>query len=124
MNDNFLKETIDSMKPYTPRDVLYVMIGDAWTTWDEFARVADFTYNSGYGSELIHGRLLVVGEGWWLERADYDGAEWWDLKKTKTKPETHLPKLKRRDLLRPSILDCDWAKEKYLDEIFEGWEEE
>lgn len=49
---------------------------------------ADFTkkfvglyYDADFGRQEIAEDLVVVGDGWWLERAKYDGAEWWELKK-------------------------------------------
>ena len=35
--------------------------------------------------------LVVVGEGWWLERCDYEGAEWWEFKTLPIKSENISP---------------------------------
>lgn len=50
-------------------------------SWQEFASIAaDVVYDSGYGGNEIASELVVVGDDWWLERGEYDGAEWWDFK--------------------------------------------
>ena len=30
--------------------------------------------------------LLIVGDDWWLERHEYDGAEWWEFKTLPCEP--------------------------------------
>lgn len=40
------------------------------------------TYDSGYGKSEVAEDLVIVGDGWWLERNEYDGAEWWEYKET------------------------------------------
>ncbi len=44
--------------------------------------VFDVDYDNSYGAQEIASDLVVVGDGWWLERFEYDGAEWWDYKST------------------------------------------
>ena len=77
---NFLKETLDKMEEngVRPEDVQYVSTSEVWMTWEEFANIAKRTrYDSGYGLQEIEPSLRVVGIDWWLERAEYDGSEWW-----------------------------------------------
>jgi len=40
----------------------------------------DFTYGDGYGPRELLG-YVVFNDGTWLERAGYDGFEWWEYKK-------------------------------------------
>ena len=40
----------------------------------------DFSYNDGYGNQNLHGTVWLK-DGTWLERAEYDGSEWWEHKK-------------------------------------------
>jgi len=40
----------------------------------------DVNYNSGFGGQEIAKDLVVVGTGWWMERHEYDGSEWWEFK--------------------------------------------
>lgn len=55
---------------------------------DEFRRLAaSFDYDEGYGSVEVDGSLVVAGDGWWLERAEYDGSEWWEFRRPPEEPE-------------------------------------
>jgi len=91
---NLLKETLDTLAECnkTSADVLFVCC-DQYDrpaisfSWDEFAEIADFLYDNGYGGNEIHSSLKIVGDNWWLERGEYDGSEWWEFK---TMPE-HPP---------------------------------
>lgn len=93
--DNLLQETIDSLTFHEKNvsDVLWVgsFDGEYSMAWEEFAIIANVDYDDGFGSQKIAKDLVVVGRGWWMERGEYDGSEWWDFKtkpvrKTKTKP--------------------------------------
>ena len=37
-------------------------------------------YNSGYGCQTLYGTIVFKNSAW-LERGEYDGSEWWELKK-------------------------------------------
>lgn len=79
-NESLLEETLKVLKDreLRPEDVEYVLASKVWMTWEEFANAAKtIYYDSGYGLQEIKPSLKVVGNGWWLERAEYDGAEWW-----------------------------------------------
>lgn len=39
----------------------------------------DIMYDNGYGMQEIEG-FIVFNDNTWLERAEYDGSEWWDYK--------------------------------------------
>jgi len=43
----------------------------------------DFEYDNGYGIQLIKG-VVLMNDGCWFERSEYDGSEWWELKKPLT----------------------------------------
>lgn len=48
---------------------------------ENFERLAkQANYHSGYGAAHVPTDLVIVGKGWWLERGEYDGSEWWDFK--------------------------------------------
>lgn len=47
---------------------------------DEFAEKIDFDYDNGYGHQVVYG-VIKLTDGSWLERDEYDGAEWWELKR-------------------------------------------
>lgn len=88
--ENLLAETIDALleNNKTVADVLWCGTSEIYFDWEEYEKLANLIYNNGYGSPKIAIDLLIVGEDWWLERDEYDGSEWWELKTLKTKPKT------------------------------------
>jgi len=58
----------------------------------------DFEYYNGYGSVEVHSGLCVLlDDGAWLERAEYDGSEWFVLRRA-PKPNYDLPWGTKSDL--------------------------
>lgn len=45
--------------------------------------LADINYDNGYGGQELFG-TIVFKDGTWLERAEYDGSEWWAHRKLPT----------------------------------------
>jgi hypothetical protein len=86
MNRNLLEETIEVLAKHgkTPADVKFVTDEVCICTWDDFALGANKSYASGYGSNEVIRELHIVGDTWWLERGEYDGAEWWEYKERPT----------------------------------------
>ena len=82
---NLLNETLRKMEiwKHGPQDVAEVQ----WCsdkkkhccTWDVFAEASKgFNYDNGYGCAEVNITLVVLfKDGSWLERKEYDGAEWW-----------------------------------------------
>jgi hypothetical protein len=68
----------------TEEDILWVGSRDGvyGLSWSEFRPIADVTeFDSGYGgAEIAEDLVVVFGDGSWLERHEYDGAEWWEYK--------------------------------------------
>lgn len=64
--------------------------------WEEFAKLADHNYNSGFGHPSVAMDLVIVfKDGTWFSRWEYDGSEDWTFnrtptKKSHTKPITRL----------------------------------
>ncbi len=86
---NLLKETLAILQANgkSPSDVRWVGAHSApykkkiaEGSWDDFAKLAGFNYDDGYGGNEIESDLIVVGDDWWLERGEYDGSEWWEFK--------------------------------------------
>jgi hypothetical protein len=52
-----------------------------WTDeeFKTFLDQMDFEYDNGYGTQELFGTLWLT-DGTWLERAEYDGSEWWSHK--------------------------------------------
>lgn len=99
---NLLEETLKALSSNgkTPEDVLWV--GDHYykTTWDDFASIANFNYDNGYGGNEIEDSLYIVGDNWWLERGEYDGSEWWEFKTT--------PKCESEWFTKLLSVDANW----------------
>lgn len=89
---NLARETLDKLKEYNknPDSVMYVTDGKSYVWFDEFiAEAMRVNYDNGFGQAMINLNLVVVGDGWWLERSEYDGAEEWEYKEPPTKPFEH-----------------------------------
>jgi hypothetical protein len=99
---NLLQETLRKLKANskTPDDVLW--IGDWYESysWDEFAKVADFIYlpkarifdpqtlDPRSTIDALCSGFKIVGEDWWLERAEYwDRSEGWEFKTLPKRPK-------------------------------------
>lgn len=110
---NLLEETIEIITSHgkTINDVLWVGDEEIKTSWEDFACLANIKYNSGYGASEVAVDLLIVGKDWWLERSEYDGAEWWDFKTIPTKPNKTM-KLKALTIGQAKCLglkvSCGW----------------
>lgn len=94
---NLLVETLEIMKANGkfPEDVRWIGATQRYNfqsaapvlgTWADFAKVADFEYDAGYGGAEIEMDLVIVGGDWWLERGEYDGSEWWEFKSLPVMP--------------------------------------
>lgn len=85
--NSFLAETIKKIEGsgHVTEEVEWVGSSDGnyAISWEEFTKISNFDYDSGFGGEEIPVDLVVVGNDWWLERYEYDGSEWWEYK---TKP--------------------------------------
>lgn len=88
MRINLLDETLEVFRDFgiTPDQVLYVTDDVFWCTWDEFAIAANRKYDNGYGYQEVWPSLKIVGDGWWFERREYDGSEWWEFYTPPYKP--------------------------------------
>lgn len=79
---NLLKETKDILRAYGKRvkDITFVQGKDFGISVDKFLKLANTTYNEGYGSQKVAEDLIIGGDDWWLERHEYDGSEWWEYR--------------------------------------------
>ena len=91
--ENLLEETKNKLTVCrkAPKDVLWVGTDDGSEsiTWEEFAKIADFEYDDGYGAVEIRLDLVLVGKDWWLKRYEYDGDECWEYKEQPKLQENH-----------------------------------
>lgn len=80
MLTNLLSETKKKLElnGKTTDDVRYVTDRANYCSWEHFVEIANkINYDNGYGGAEINSNLAIVGDDWWLERREYDGAEWW-----------------------------------------------
>lgn len=89
---NFLESTINALvnNNKTIDDVLFVRNKTEQCSFIRFAEIVNnFTYINSFGCHEIDSDLVVVGkDGWWLERFNYDGTEYWVFKTTPTSIKT------------------------------------
>lgn len=78
---NFGKETRDAIHhcEYALDDIAWIGSRAVEIPIDQFFKVADNTdYYAGYGTaEMPMDLLIVMKDGSYFERAEYDGSEWW-----------------------------------------------
>lgn len=79
---NLLDETIEVLTYFMKSldDVIWIGDDKGEYTIEDFKKYANKLYDNGYGSQQVEPSLLIVGDDWWLERAEYDGSEWWEFK--------------------------------------------
>ena len=82
---NLLSETKEAIREskHTIDDILWIgsADGNLAISWDDFEKIADIDYDSGYGAQKIATDLVIVlKDKTWLERGEYDGSEWWDYR--------------------------------------------
>lgn len=97
MRINLLQETeqVLSKAGRTEDEILFVTDGEHSCFWLDFKdQIKNITYDNGYGGfEEININLKIVGYQWWLERATYDGSEWWTYKTCPKNPASPGPLL-------------------------------
>lgn len=76
---NFLEETLEYLEylKVSTDDVICVVYGDSYMSWDVFAKNADFRYDSGFGNVEISDKIFIYTRDYIMYRHEYDGAEEW-----------------------------------------------
>lgn len=97
---NLYEETIESLEFYgkSKEDVLFVVVSlNERTSIENFLdKAKKIDYDNGYGLQEINQNLKLVGIDWILERNEYDGSEWWEIKA--------MPKIEDFDYVEEYIL--------------------
>lgn len=78
---NLWKETVAELDKHgkTVADIKFVQTKKGRI--ENFEALAKkINYYDGFGGQEIEPSLVIVGDNWWLERAEYDGAEWFEFK--------------------------------------------
>lgn len=91
---NYADETINALlqKGYEVSDIDWIGTHDFTIPINEFFSAARNTnYDNGYGGIATPSDIVIVmKDGSWFERAEYDGSEWWIYKHAYIKPIIHL----------------------------------
>lgn len=99
---NLYEETLHIFTEHSkqPQDVLFVKFkNNSYTTIYQFLEIAKtINYDAGYGLQEISENIYIVGHDWWLERAEYDGAEWWEYKQLPQKDVLIQEKMTAKDI--------------------------
>jgi hypothetical protein len=80
---NLLTETKKELERegYTHEDIVFIGSRDGYyaCSWEEFEKLADFSYDEGFGGQAVADDLLIrMRDGSFFARGEYDGSEWWD----------------------------------------------
>lgn len=97
---NLLKETLKKIADsgLKAEDVLWCSTNNTYLSWEDFEKASiDLEYDNGYGRAEVPQDLKVVFKDCWLERREYDGAEWWEANRYPTKPDTKASEIKLQE---------------------------
>lgn len=89
---NFLEETIEEIRRagHKIEDVVCITDTKHYINWNDFKHLADFKYDASYGIHEIQLELtIILNNGTWLERREYDGKEWWVHCTAPTQPKEY-----------------------------------
>ena len=78
---NLLNETIEALGSIgmTFDDVKAIQVDGRRISVKRFSELADREYDNGYGTQLVLPTLvMIMNDGTWFVRAEYDGSEWWN----------------------------------------------
>ena len=88
MDTNAKTEFLNSTSTYIVECAIITRVGEediilkvdhSVVEYKEFLNKLDFTYDDGYGEQLLFGTIWLDNNTW-LERGEYDGSEWWEAK--------------------------------------------
>lgn len=71
----------DSAKIFT------LEVGYTQEEYNQFLDSLDFEYDRGYGLQELYGTVWLE-DGMWMERGEYDGSEWWEVRERPAIPES------------------------------------
>jgi len=89
---NLLKETLKNIETSNHNISDIIFIGSEKSgyscSWEEFEKLANKEYDSGYGAaEVAQDLIIVFSDGYKLYRGEYDGSEWWNHSRPFVMPE-------------------------------------
>ncbi len=116
---NLLKETLDTLKALKLKETDVVWVGskdgEFAVSWEKFKKIANVEYDSDFGGPEVAIDLVVVGKDWWLERAEYDGQEWWEFKKQPQQQKNPKPFNRVVSEVTTTIKELNIKKGEYYD---------
>ena len=89
---NLKTETLKVLREHnkTVEDIKFICSNNNNIPIEMFFIKADREYDDDYGVAEVDDCLMIVGDNWWLERAEYDGSEWWEFKTMPQMPDAKL----------------------------------
>lgn len=84
MTDNLYEETLKKLEEegLSFDGIMFISMDGYRMTVDTFKELAARTnYDSGYGEQEINSSLTIWGMNWVMYRCEYDGSEWWEVRK-------------------------------------------
>ena len=67
----------------TPEDIHWIGNKEVKTNWENFKNITDVEPDF---RDKIACDILIVGDGWWLERYYHTGTEWWGFRQYPKEP--------------------------------------
>jgi hypothetical protein len=69
---------VEYLHSFVSTDITRIFLRLDFTEWQfaEFLRQLNFEYDSGYGTQHVHG-FIWYSDGTWSSRHEYDGSEYW-----------------------------------------------
>ena len=93
---NLLQETLDDIRRsgHKVEDIVFIgsEISGHYCTWDEYKKLADIEYDSGFGAQKVASDLVIVfNDKSKMWRHEYDGSESWCYSAPFIKPKNLKP---------------------------------
>ena len=91
---NLLTETLEILERSgkSENDVKWVGSSFGWYTWDEYKEAArEIDYIPRAKCTRVAYDLMIVGNGWWLERESGNRIEHWVFRTSPRRPRRKLP---------------------------------
>ena len=97
---------------YNVQDIEWIGNRDFTIPIHEFFEVARHTnYNNGYGiANIPRDLIIVLKDGCWFSRGEYDGSEWWEYNVPPHRP------YHRKHLMVKNFLEPEYALDPILEE--------
>lgn len=92
---NLWEETVEALKEegLSFDGIMFVSMDGYRMTVDAFKELSSRTnYNAGFGEQEINSSLTIWGMNWVMYRCEYDGYEWWEVRKLPRDAKPRIPK--------------------------------